>query len=208
MLNVCVPVLRRYDMLANLLLSLGDSTLRPDAIYIIDNGRNPLKLDEALRKSPIKEIFVEVPEANLGVAASWNFFLQNVSEERVIVNDDVTFGPDSLRLLVASKADLVWAKGEGFSCYVMRDSCVEKVGFFDETISPGYGYYEDDDYLQRLDGRGTKPALAVAEDVQCGLGHSRSSTLAAATAFETMDHHRRFKIAQHNYMTKWGLTSI
>lgn len=208
MINVCVPVLRRYDLLANLLISLGSSSVKPDAVYIIDNGRCQDKLDAALRRSPVKNVFVDVPEANLGVAASWNRFLQQVPEERVIANDDVTFGPDSLRLLLASRADIVWAAGEGFSCFVMRDSCIEKVGFFDETISPGYGYYEDDDFLQRLDGRGTKPPIAVAQNVACGVGHSRSSTLAAATAFETMEHHRRFKIAQRNYMQKWGLTSI
>lgn len=207
MINVCVPVLRRYDLLRRLLLSLDQSTVKPDAVYIIDNGRCSAKLDEALRACPVPA-FVEVPAQNLGVAASWNYFIRNVSEERVIVNDDVTFAPVSLALLTASKADLVWAAGQGFSCFVIRDECVRKIGMFDEAISPGYGYYEDDDYLQRLDGRGTRQPSAVAENVECGLRHERSSTLAVASAFQTMEHHKRFKLAQANYMKKWGLTSI
>jgi len=205
MIHVCVPVLKRYDLLQKLLLSLHGSSLRPETIYVIDNGRDKARLEKALEACPTN-YFVERPDQPMGVAESWNWFLLHVPEHRVICNDDVVFSTDSLQIMANVDADLVWASGCGFSCYLMRDTCLEKVGLFDETISPGYGYYEDEDYLQRLDGRGTKPAKARAIEVECGVVHLHSSTLKASTDAEVLDHHRKFKIAQDNYARKWGVT--
>ena len=203
--NVCIPVLRRYDLLKRLLASLGPSTVRPEGIFIIDNGRSADRLEAATKESSLP-IFTHTPVKPMGVAESWNWFLDNVPEERIISNDDITFAPDSLEKIVARPEDLVWASG--FSCFLIRDTCVGKLGRFDETISPGYAYYEDDDYLQRLDGRGTKPRQATAENVDCGVVHANSATLKAASHEETLEHHRKFKIAQANYMRKWGIASL
>jgi hypothetical protein len=186
------------------MLSLHLSTVKPDAIYVIDNGRDADRLDMALDVPPC-QIVKHVPDKRMGVAEAWNWFLLNVPEERLIVNDDVAFAPDSLSKFLASSADLVWAEGLGFSCFLMRDACIEKVGYFDETISPGYGYYEDEDYLQRLDGHGTRAPLAVAENVDSGVRHAHSATLKAATHKEVLEHHRLFKVAQGNYVKKWHL---
>jgi hypothetical protein len=179
------------------LLSLQQSTLKVGAVYIINNGGLPIYLEQ----TPFPVLIHT--SAPMGVAESWNWFINNVPEERVITNDDIEFLPDSLEKLVASKADLVW--GKGFSCFVIRDSCVRKIGLFDEAISPGYGYYEDEDYLQRLDGRGTRERSASAENVDAGLRHEHSATLKAASHAEILEHHRRFKIAQENYAKKWGV---
>lgn len=201
MINVCVPVLKRYDLLQGMLQSLQRGTVVPDRVHVLDNGLRDWRPDESITLS----VDVYVPPRPLGVAESWNWFITHVQEERVIVNDDIVFASHSLERLVASKADLVWAEGCGFSCFVIRDSCVEKLGLFDETISPGYGYYEDEDYLQRLDGRGTRPASAVAENVDCNVLHLHSQTLKAGSPGDIADHHRKFKIAQGNYARKWGV---
>lgn len=209
MINVCVPVLKRYDLLRELLLSLKGSSVQPDAVHLIDNGRNVTGLHQATDGTlPLHLFHYMIPPKQMGVAESWNWFIQNVPEDRVICNDDITFAADSLKKLTASPADLVWAKGCGFSCFVIRDSCVRKLGLFDEEISPGYGYYEDEDYLQRLDGRGTREPSAAAREADCGIRHLHSSTLKAASHEELMEHHRKFKIAQNNYMRKWGLELV
>lgn len=206
MINVCVPVLKRYDLLGELLKSLQGSTVDP-IVWIIDNGKDEGQLRAALGNLDTKAA-VYTPASPMGVAESWNWFLRNVPEERIIANDDITFAHDSLEKLAASPADLIWAKGCGFSCFVLRDACIAKIGFFDETISPGYGYYEDDDYLQRLDGRGTRDRSAEADEVECGVVHLKSQTLAVSTPEEVAAHHRRFLIAQRNYMQKWGLVTL
>jgi hypothetical protein len=208
MINVCVPVIKRYDLLREMLLSLQWSTPQPDGVYVIDNGNDKDKMDAAVNDvNLLCDIVVWPSERPLSVAASWNWFLMSVPEDRVIVNDDVTFAPESLSKLVAPDADLVWAAGCGFSCFVLRDSCVKKVGLFDEAISPGYGYYEDEDYLQRLDGRGTREPIARATNVECGVTHLKSQSLPDSIK-GMQEHHRRFKIAQYNYMKKWGLASL
>lgn len=135
----------------------------------------------------------------MGVAESWNWFIENVPEERVICNDDVNFAPDSLERLVATKGDIVSA-GCGFSCFVIRDSCVRKIGLFDESISPGYGYYEDDDYMARLRRGGLHFA-----SIDCGVAHLVSQTLKSFTEAEMQEHHRKFHIARANFVSKWGM---
>lgn len=199
--QVCVPVLKRYDLLKNLVESLTKSTV-PVVLHVLDNGRRGERLTTLLAQTAL-EFECYTPTENLGVAASWNWFIRNVKELRVIANDDVTFAPDSLERLIATRLDLAWACG--FSCFLIRDACVDKVGYFDETISPGYAYYEDDDYLQRINGRGTRPGLVPAGDVDCGVTHVKSATLKIATSAELKEHHRKFEIAQRNYARKWGI---
>jgi GT2 family glycosyltransferase len=206
MINICVPVLKRYDLLRKLLLSLDTSELRPTEIYIINNGRDSDKLSFAMRGLQcVQDVNVLTPSRAMGVAESWNWFIDNVQEERVISNDDIVFAPDSIGKLLAPDADLIWAKGCGFACFVLRDACVNKIGKFDESISPGYGYYEDEDYLQRLDGRGTREPSARSIAVDSNVIHEHSATLKAASHEELMEHHRKFKIAQQNYARKWGV---
>lgn len=207
MINICVPVLKRYDLLREMIKSCMSSNVRPDTYWVIDNGRNTARIMEELRDFDIN-LKLHTPPARLGIAKCWNWFIDRVSEERIIVNDDIRFGPTSIEQLIASKADLVWAKGCGFSCFVLRDTCVGKLGRFDETISPNYGYYEDEDYLQRLDGRGTREPSAIAEEVDANVEHVKSATLRVASHEERLEHHKLFKFAQANYAKKWKIEHL
>jgi hypothetical protein len=202
--TVCVPVLRRYDLLRGLLLSLASGTVLP-RVSIIDNGRNPEKLAEAIAGVDALKIDTFSPNQPMGVAESWNWFIKNVEGDRIITNDDVVFAPESVEKIVACPYDLVWTKEAGFSCFLIRDECVRVIGLFDEMISPGYGYYEDCDYMQRVDGRGTRDAMIKRGDVVCGVEHLKSQTLESYTRAELNEHHRKFRIAQGNYIKKWGL---
>lgn len=204
MINICVPVLKRYDLLRRMVQSAQAGNVKPDAYYIINNGLSNDRLMAALGDFDISAK-IHTPIKPLGVAESWNFFLARAPEERIVVNDDIEFGPNSIERLLMPQADLIWAEGCGFSCFVLRDSCVSKLGLFDETISPGYGYYEDEDYLQRLDGRGTRAPSAISETVNAGVFHHKSATLEVASHEDLMEHHRKFKIAQANYAKKWAL---
>ena len=199
MLNVCVPVLNRYDMLRAMLLSLRKSTVTPDGVYVINNGMNQSKVDTAITDT-VERVVILRPNRPLGVAESWNWFIQNVGEERVITNDDIEFAPDSLERMVAAPAHFVSCTF-GFSCFLIRDACVDAVGLFDEAISPGYGYFEDIDYLRRMRQAG------VADDVvQASVVHKQSQTPAAYTLDQQQNHERRFLLAKSNYAAKWGDT--
>lgn len=196
MINVCVPVLKRYDLLKELLESLTRSTVVPDAVYIIDNGRQPARVGELVGIVPFTKVLT--PSRPMGVAESWNWFINNVPEERLITNDDIVFAPESLAAMMAAPKWFV-SCGFGFSCFIIRDECVADVGLFDERISPGYGYFEDVDYLRRMRLLGVEDSV-----VQCGVVHKQSQTPAVYTPAEVNEHNQRFAIAKRNYGLKWG----
>lgn len=200
MIAVCVPCLRRYDKLSLLLASLKHSTIIPDCVYIVDNGRNSDLVDQAFAGCDLPFVVVYTPDEPMGVAASWNWFLRNVPEERIICNDDITFAPDSIDTIVNTPGDLVFMNNCGFSCFLIRDNCVRLVGEFDETISPGYAYYEDVDYAYRM----VQCAAVVRPRIDAGIIHEGSSTWQAGTTDEVREHWRRFHLAKANFKAKWG----
>lgn len=196
MIFVCVPVLKRYDLLREMLVSLERSNVEPTAVYVIDNGLDSEKMDAAV-DGFLFPIIVHTPIERMGLAESWNWFIDHVSEERLIVNDDISFAPGSLGQLVAESHDFV-SCGFGFSCFLLRDACVRKVGRFDETISPGYAYFEDMDYLRRM-----KTVGIVDKVIGCDVEHRQSATPALFSPEEWNAHHARFQLAQDNYTNKW-----
>ena len=196
--HVCVPVLKRYDRLRKLIASLATSSVSP-SIHIIDNGRSAERLAWAIDGSALLIQTYEPPQP-MGVAESWNWFIKQTDGERIIANDDIEFAPESLAAFLAMPGDIVGHAGINLcSCFLLRDSCVEKVGLFDETISPGYAYFEDCDYAERIAIAG-----AVRVNVSCDIQHAGSQTPATFTEEEWREHSRRFAIAQDNFIAKWG----
>jgi GT2 family glycosyltransferase len=87
-----------------------------------------------------------------------------------------------------------------FSCFTIPDSVVNRIGYFDESISPGYGYYEDTDFARRL----YLSNISIKEINKPLVQHAGSSTLKIFTPTEMNEHHRKFKVARSNYEHKWG----
>jgi hypothetical protein len=187
---------------------LRKSTVKPDFIHIINNGANWTELAKALGSAwPKEEFEIATKLPALGVAASWNWFIEHVPEERIITNDDMVFAPQSIASMVQTHGDIVM--GCGFSCFLIRDSCVKQIGLFDEEISPGYAYYEDEDYHQRIrEAYDTAREVTMADAPNNGLIHGDgvdgSSTYRAGTPEEISDHWRRHHIAHMNFLAKWG----
>ncbi len=202
MVSVCVPVLNRYDLLAEMIESLSKGSVQPDVIAVIDNGKRPADLFYALsrRREGVKTDVFE-PHKSMGLAACWNWFIMHERGERFIVNDDVTFAPDSIEKMIATPGDFVsgLAGTNAFSCFLIRDACVTKVGYFDDAISPDYAYFEDLDYLERM-----RLADVSITPCECGITHKGSQTTKKMTDEQLKDHHRRFVLAQENYISKWG----
>lgn len=201
-IHICVPVLKRYDLLRNMLRSLEQSTVRPAVVHVIDNGRDRERLLGAmadLSKDIKTDVFI--PDVAMGLAEAWNWFITHVPEERLICNDDITFISTSLEDLLKTEGDFVSALpgSNACSCFLLRDSCVKKVGLFDELISPGYAYFEDCDYVERMIMHG----IPITGKL-CGVEHLGSQTLEKNNATEWQRHHERFGIAQTNFVAKWG----
>jgi GT2 family glycosyltransferase len=208
MINICVPTLKRYDTLWEMLRTIEAGTIKPDFYYILDNGGQirDQKVKAPPDVIPRRNCYVMYPPENLGVAASWNWFLANVPAIRIVCNDDLTFFEDTIETLVAGLDDdhVCYPAGNpstnSFSCYVLPDKIRDAIGGFDEEISPGYAYYEDNDYHLRM--------LKVGYDLKgipdSRLGHVGSATLKAYTPEEMEAHHRKFFRAKINYVRKWG----
>lgn len=207
-IHLCIPVLRRYDLLRRLLLSVKLSARQPDQVVIVDNGRDWSAIAGAIAGTLAADRFtVETPAEPAGVAQSWNWFIGHVPEERIIANDDMWFAPQSIDVLAETPGDLVM--GFGFSCFLIRDSCVEKIGPFDEGISPGYGYFEDCDYAERIREASWSGVPIVMTDSQGsglvhGDGKDGSSTFRAGTPDQIVEHWRRYHVARLNFVRKHG----
>lgn len=206
--NVCVPVLNRYDLLREMLLSLCESTVPPDTVYVIDNGGDAERMAEATKDIDLP-LSILTPEPAFGVAQAWNWFIEKTrGEERIITNDDITSAPDSIAKMLACPGELVFPVGIGFSCFLIRDSCVDKIGPFDESLSPGFAYFEDCDFMFRKDAyvdANGEDAVRVVDLPDTGIQHAGSGTQKADyTDAERLEFKRRYYIAQENFIAKWG----
>lgn len=199
MINICVPVLRRYDLLRGMLAS---AQYGADHFWIIDNGMQPQKIHDAVFGID-RPFNVYHPPHPMGIAESWNWFIRNVDEERIITNDDVIFSLQSIPIIASTPGDIVFACG--YSCFLIRNSCTHSVGLFDETISPGYGYFEDCDYSFRIDAMVKDGYRVVMADARnAGVKHIGSQTWQSGTPEEIDEHWRKFNIAKANFLKKWG----
>ena len=196
-ISICIPTLRRYDLLELFLKGLLESTVKPDYIYIIDNGgKYNINIPEL-------NIIVYRPNENLGVAKSWNWFIDNTPEIRIIANDDLLFYPDTIQNMVSNYEDSVISFPDGlpgYSCFVLPNTVVDKVGYFDDTISPNYAYFEDNDYARRvsLASCGTKIIPNVRVE------HKGSGTKKSFDRNELKIHNRKYSEASLRYARKWG----
>ena len=170
-------------------------------VCVIDNGQNEEALKQSLGLVKAARVATDVftPRRVMGVAEAWNWFIDYIPEERLIVADDVEFPQqDVFQRMMDTPGDFVTARW--FGCFIIRNSCIDKVGRFDELISPGYLYYEDIDYAQRM-----KNASVPITEVAGGVLHVGSASLLAIPEAERqIRHHDRFLIAQQNYIRKWG----
>ncbi len=200
-INICVTVFNRYDLLKLLVDSIRKSIIVPTDLWIIDRGHDHEQLLMALGE---RIPGVEIHHVNLDgqcLAAAWNWFIKNVPEDRILASDDIIFYPETIGLFVNTPGEFVGmddGKSSSFACFLIRDSCVEKVGLFDEQISPDYLYFEDCDYGVRMHSAGV-PIHTVKRII-----HANSQSLVKKTDAQKEEHNRRFLIAQENFVKKWG----
>jgi len=176
-------------------------TVKPDSIFIVDNGKQYVPVDYGI------PLTVYTPEENLGVAGSWNYFITHTTGDRIIVNDDIQFCENTIENMVKKLREgcefvcTCRPAGmlNGFSCFTISDSLIEKIGYFDDAISPNYAYFEDNDFARRMRLAGIPLDESGAEAI-----HGHSSTLRAFNQKQLQDHNRRFELARNNYIKKWG----
>lgn len=203
--NLCTTVYKRHDLLTLLVRSLLASTRVPDRLWVVDHGYDFSRVHAAVTAGgwPADKLTVVTLE-DPGVAHSANWCFKNIVGEKIFCSDDIQFTPDAIEKLLAVEADFVLPDSpqNAFACCLIRDSCYSTVGPFDETISPRYLYFEDCDYAYRMKLKGVP--MTPAKD--CAVIHHNggSQTFKSYTAAEMREHHRKFALAQNNYLAKWG----
>lgn len=176
-INICVPTLNRYDLLDNLIESVTKSLVKVNKVFIIDNGNS---IDTNYFCGKYGDLIkINSFGYNLGVAKSWNWFGKFVPQYRIITNDDIVFYPETIGCIIEhSLPDYITypamiSNMNSFSCFLWNDDIIEKVGYFDETISPNYAYFEDNDYSHRM----SKVGIGLNAAHNCPIEHSKSSTI-------------------------------
>ena len=219
MIPICVPTLNRgHDRLQALLeTALRDGNeMMPSRIVVLDNGnqfpdaKDISDFDDgdpellAILSAP-EQVIVVTAKLNMGVAGSWNFFLNNVPMEHgfmLISNDDVTFHKETLRMYYEEmqKPDVDFLLGEQgvWALFGISEKLFKVVGEFDENFYPAY--FEDNDFHYRMKLAG----YDITKVDSIPVGHQNSSTLAAYSQAQTEQHHQNFRKNRSHFNDKWG----
>lgn len=200
MITLAIPTLRKFDLCVECVRSAQQGTRRYDRLIVLDDSGG-----ELLRRYPgfiADEIIV--PPVRLGVAGAWNTLMEHIGEDEMplIVNDDITFAPDSIEKFAAvyNPTRFFHADQQGtamFSCFVLSKYLWRTVGPFDQTFFPAY--FEDNDYGWRMHLLGIESVY-----VPTTIGHVGSATLKTYTAAEKVAHHDQYRANERYYEDKWG----
>jgi GT2 family glycosyltransferase len=192
--SVCIPTLNRYDLLDKCIDSLLVAGVSEERIFIINNGIYPYGKGQCFN-----------PGYNLGLAKSWNTFITHINGPWLISNDDIIFSKQAIDRFSETDIPGIYAPDSiagmnFFSCFLLFKEVIDRVGLFDEKISPGYAYFEDNDYKRRLD----LVNIGLSNISNCPVEHLRSSTIQNFSDKEMQAHHMKFRRAENNYIKKWG----
>lgn len=213
MISVCVPTLIAYDQCINLILSLEKGTIKPKDYYILDNGGG---FKQFYRQSnlALSNLNIIDPEKNIGVAGAWNWFLNNLNGDLLIVNDDIEFSHFALENFLFLKEKnkrqdiviytLVRKEAENplpnFSLFLLNSTVKDKVGLFDEKFYPAY--FEDNDYIYRLKLLNYNIAMFPVHNYYT---HNHSATSKRQKELNIkVDYDYYFRKNKEYYIKKWG----
>lgn len=206
-LHYCFPTYKAFDMAAMNIEYVNIGSRKPDSIIVIDNsgdGSGARYLQPQLEK--FTNVVVWPQTRNLGVAASWNLFMQTVNQDYVLlVNDDIHVDYYALERFIthidSSEHSFFTAAnmgGNAYSFLLVRQEAYRRLGTFDERFYPAY--FEDNDYERRRLLAGYY--LEAVPDVI--VHHAASSTMKRYTPEEMARHHDNFRNNEQYYISKWG----
>ena len=200
-----IPVLNRGDLLTRCVDSIDYPVKR---LVIINNGNDEsVAASIACAQRLRSNIETIRPPSNLGVAASWNYFLRHYDAPYYLIcGSDIRFASGDIEKIadfVARGPDYAIVFGNhGYSLFALTRLGRDLVGYFDENFYPAY--LEDCDHFYRvklLDGHSADvPGLAA---IHGEAPHWGSSTILSDPVL-----HQRNAITHANnfayYRAKWG----
>ena len=145
--------------------------------YLIVNN------DIVLKKCTIDRMIEDLEREDIGLITAWN------------VNGEIDT-PDQLKeyqIPILQK----FKEAPDFSCFMIKESTIDKVGYFDENFWPAY--FEDNDYHYRMKLQGIK----ALKDNQIVYFHYGSSTVKENRNIEKTNS-EYYLINKEYYIKKWG----
>lgn len=206
------PVINGAALLSRMIHSIDYPVNR---ICIIQNGTDQGVIDIlAQLGETMPNLTVFTPGRNLGVSASWNYFLKQYHAEEyiLIVGSDIAFASGDLRLIdegMRRHPEMVIRPGcHGLSFFGITPECVNKVGYFDENF---FAYHEDEDYIRRVNLAGLPWAdigKASDETVRTRATHGESPTYGSHAIYGDASLMKlvqeRKAVGTEYYRAKWG----
>lgn len=210
-INLCIPTLRRYDLLLRLCTVIAKRIfpVYPNlCVHILDNGgllevsKECEDLNHISQQIPL---YIETPSYNLGVPGSWNHFIRRHGQ-CFVLNDDVLITAKSinsfLRAVSREPEATIFETDHpvaGFSMFfINKPELWLSMGGFDELLSPAY--FEDNDCRYRLRLAGCPVIKVRVDDWQ----HDNSSTLLTADQSYRRMHWCLYRRNKRYYIHKWG----
>jgi hypothetical protein len=204
--TICTPTFRKYDLYKKLVESAERGSVVPTKYVVFDNGGKFNAADFGDLKSKIHVIY---SGNNLGVAKAWNSMIRESDDIRIICNDDIEFSSDMIKVFIDLWEDnkLLYptnsTESNIFSCFSISNYIFNTVGEFDESISPNYGYFEDNDFYIRFLLQREKYNINF-KNLPCSYSHTGSASLKSFNSIELEAHHAKFRLARTNFKKKWG----
>lgn len=202
---VCVPIFNGYDLLNTALTSAENGTVKPTGYYVMNNGLEDYVHPDSIIAN--KTTVIRTGE-NLGCSKSWNWFIKNVPQLRIIINNDIEFFPDTIEKIVegyiTNQESAIIAPqynagvDETFSCFTMTDKVINEVGLFDEEFTPAY--YEDSDYKYRCRLKN----LPITLIQEAGYHHHHCATTHRFTPEQLQNHYNLTHKNSVRFVQKWG----
>jgi len=200
-----IPVLNRGDLLARCLDSIDYPVER---IVIINNGTDETVEASIARAAKIHANLEAIrPPSNLGVAASWNYFLRHYDAAfHVVCGSDIQFAPgdiEKIATFVTRRPHHAIVFGNhGYSLFALTRLGLDLVGYFDENFYPAY--LEDCDHFYRvtlLHGHSADvPGLAALHGEAPHWGSSTILSDPVLRRWNAITHTNNFTY----YRAKWG----
>jgi GT2 family glycosyltransferase len=155
-----IPILNGTHWLQRLIFSIDYPV---NNVVIFNNGNKEI-IEELNNLTKINHPYINnitichLP-SNLGVSAVWNLIIKsyNTSPYWVISNHDIAFTPGLLKEMYekAQNEEIGMVhidRGDydlgAYACFLIKDWVIQKIGLFDENLSPAY--CEDIDYILRI----------------------------------------------------------
>jgi GT2 family glycosyltransferase len=139
--------------------------------------------DIVLKKCTIDRMMEDIEREDIGMITAYN------------VNGEIKT-PDQLKeyqIPILQK----FKEAPDFSCFMIKESTIDKVGYFDENFWPAY--FEDNDYHYRMKLQGIK----ALKDNQIVYFHYGSSTVKENRNIEKTNS-EYYLINKEYYIKKWG----